>query len=94
MGIVSGYIYKAMHNKNDARCRSLRNQRIERLWRELGEQVAYQWRAFFLRLELHHGLDEHELTLRTRKLLWKLDTRILPILALLFLCSFLDRRSR
>ncbi|KAI5856745.1 MFS general substrate transporter [Durotheca rogersii] len=29
----------------------------------------------------------------TRRVLWKLDTRILPILALLFLCSFLDRTN-
>ncbi|KAI8959917.1 MFS general substrate transporter [Daldinia sp. FL1419] len=29
----------------------------------------------------------------TRKVLWKLDTRILPILAVLFLCSFLDRTN-
>ncbi|KAI1775860.1 MFS general substrate transporter [Hypoxylon cercidicola] len=29
----------------------------------------------------------------TRRILWKLDTRILPILALLFLCSFLDRTN-
>ncbi|KAF3065951.1 hypothetical protein GL218_09267 [Daldinia childiae] len=29
----------------------------------------------------------------TRKILWKLDTRILPILAVLFLCSFLDRTN-
>ncbi|KAI1078004.1 MFS general substrate transporter [Whalleya microplaca] len=29
----------------------------------------------------------------TRKILWKLDTRILPVLALLFLCSFLDRTN-
>ncbi|KAI8626530.1 major facilitator superfamily domain-containing protein [Xylariaceae sp. FL1651] len=28
-----------------------------------------------------------------RKVLWKLDTRILPILALLFLCSFFDRTN-
>ncbi|CAC9894420.1 unnamed protein product [Aureobasidium pullulans] len=28
-----------------------------------------------------------------RKVLWKLDTRILPVLALLFLCSFLDRTN-
>ncbi|GAB7353004.1 hypothetical protein MBLNU459_g3565t2 [Dothideomycetes sp. NU459] len=28
-----------------------------------------------------------------RKILWKLDTRILPVLALLFLCSFLDRTN-
>ncbi|ETN36542.1 uncharacterized protein HMPREF1541_08820 [Cyphellophora europaea CBS 101466] len=29
----------------------------------------------------------------TRKILWKLDTRVLPVLALLFLCSFLDRTN-
>ncbi|OTB03886.1 hypothetical protein M426DRAFT_23409 [Hypoxylon sp. CI-4A] len=29
----------------------------------------------------------------TRKVLWKLDTRILPTLAVLFLCSFLDRTN-
>ncbi|KAI2605593.1 MFS general substrate transporter [Hypoxylon sp. NC1633] len=29
----------------------------------------------------------------TRKVLWKLDTRILPVLAILFLCSFLDRTN-
>ena len=29
----------------------------------------------------------------TRRVLWKLDTRILPVLALLFLCSFLDRTN-
>lgn len=29
----------------------------------------------------------------TRKILFKLDTRILPILAILFLCSFLDRTN-
>ncbi|KAI1186641.1 major facilitator superfamily domain-containing protein [Nemania serpens] len=28
-----------------------------------------------------------------RKVLWKLDTRILPVLALLFLCSFFDRTN-
>ncbi|KAI1340233.1 major facilitator superfamily domain-containing protein [Xylariaceae sp. FL0016] len=28
-----------------------------------------------------------------RKVLWKLDTRILPVLAVLFLCSFLDRTN-
>ncbi|KXJ89086.1 major facilitator superfamily domain-containing protein [Microdochium bolleyi] len=33
--------------------------------------------------------DRHQ----TRAILWKLDTRILPILALLFLCSFLDRTN-
>ncbi|EPE06708.1 major facilitator superfamily transporter [Ophiostoma piceae UAMH 11346] len=35
---------------------------------------------------------EHDRAL-TRKVLWKLDTRILPVLALLFLCSFLDRTN-
>ncbi|KAK8042879.1 hypothetical protein PG994_013362 [Apiospora phragmitis] len=33
--------------------------------------------------------DQH----MTRKILWKLDTRILPVLAVLFLCSFLDRTN-
>lgn len=38
---------------------------------------------------LHH---EHNARL-TRKILFKTDTRVLPILALLFLCSFLDRTN-
>ncbi|KAJ0415558.1 major facilitator superfamily domain-containing protein [Aspergillus carlsbadensis] len=38
------------------------------------------------------GDFEAEQTL-TRRILFKLDTRILPILALLFLCSFLDRTN-
>lgn len=29
----------------------------------------------------------------TRRILFKVDTRVLPILALLFLCSFLDRTN-
>lgn len=29
----------------------------------------------------------------TRSILFKVDTRVLPILALLFLCSFLDRTN-
>ncbi|KAF2757280.1 MFS general substrate transporter [Pseudovirgaria hyperparasitica] len=29
----------------------------------------------------------------TKRLLWKMDSRILPILALLFLCSFIDRTN-
>ncbi|KAK6853681.1 hypothetical protein PG995_010493 [Apiospora arundinis] len=33
--------------------------------------------------------DQH----MTRRILWKLDTRILPVLAVLFLCSFLDRTN-
>lgn len=38
---------------------------------------------------LHH---EHNARL-TRNILFKTDTRVLPILALLFLCSFLDRTN-
>lgn len=38
---------------------------------------------------LHH---EHNARL-TRSILFKTDTRVLPILALLFLCSFLDRTN-
>ncbi|KIW32027.1 uncharacterized protein PV07_03606 [Cladophialophora immunda] len=37
--------------------------------------------------------DDAQTKALTRKLLWKLDTRILPVLALLFLCSFLDRTN-
>ncbi|KAK3496344.1 MFS general substrate transporter [Neurospora crassa] len=29
----------------------------------------------------------------TRRILWKMDTRVLPVLSLLFLCSFLDRAN-
>jgi len=36
-------------------------------------------------------LDPHEEKRITRSILWKLDTRMLPMLALLFLFSFLDR---
>ncbi|KAI1255580.1 hypothetical protein MGN70_002695 [Eutypa lata] len=36
------------------------------------------------------NVDEKRMT---RKILWKLDTRILPVLAALFLCSFLDRTN-
>ncbi|KAI0127197.1 putative MFS transporter [Xylariales sp. AK1849] len=39
-----------------------------------------------------YAFDHHDKHM-TRKILWKLDTRILPILALLFLCSFLDRTN-
>jgi hypothetical protein len=38
-------------------------------------------------------LEVHDDPKLTRKLLWKLDLRILPMLALLFLFSFLDRTS-
>lgn len=37
--------------------RSTRNTRAERLWVELGTQIAHSWRAFFARLEHLHGLD-------------------------------------
>ncbi|KAJ3887249.1 hypothetical protein GG344DRAFT_56024 [Lentinula edodes] len=37
--------------------RSTRNNRIERLWVEVGAQFARKWRAFFQRLESLHGLD-------------------------------------
>ncbi|KAK4139675.1 uncharacterized protein C8A04DRAFT_32799, partial [Dichotomopilus funicola] len=39
-----------------------------------------------------HSTLENEAHL-TRRILWKTDTRILPILSLLFLCSFLDRTN-
>ncbi|KAH9889729.1 MFS general substrate transporter [Xylariomycetidae sp. FL2044] len=39
------------------------------------------------------GLSAAEEAKLTRRVLWKLDTRILPVLALLFLCSFLDRTN-
>ncbi|KAJ5774679.1 hypothetical protein N7457_009575 [Penicillium paradoxum] len=39
-----------------------------------------------------HGDHEHQQKL-TRSVLWKLDIRILPMLAALFLCSFLDRTN-
>ncbi|KAF2736686.1 MFS general substrate transporter [Polyplosphaeria fusca] len=37
--------------------------------------------------------ENHELHISTQKLLWKLDTRILPLFILLVLCSFLDRTN-
>lgn len=39
--------------------------------------------------QLHHEHHAH----MTRTILFKTDTRVLPILALLFLCSFLDRTN-
>jgi hypothetical protein len=39
--------------------RSTHNQRIERLWVEVGSQFARRWRAFFARLEQDHLLDAH-----------------------------------
>lgn len=44
--------------------------------------------------EVEEPLAEAEYRARmTRKVLLKVDTRVLPILALLFLCSFLDRTN-
>lgn len=40
-----------------------------------------------------HSDNQHYNTHLTRRILLKTDTRILPILALLFLCSFLDRTN-
>ncbi|KAH8088949.1 hypothetical protein BXZ70DRAFT_865733, partial [Cristinia sonorae] len=37
--------------------RSTYNNRIERLWVEVGSQYVRAWRAFFYRLEQLHGLD-------------------------------------
>ncbi|KAJ5101437.1 hypothetical protein NUU61_003659 [Penicillium alfredii] len=42
---------------------------------------------------LHRFGDQAHQQKLTRRILWKLDTRILPMLALLFLCSFLDRTN-
>ncbi|KAL1873995.1 hypothetical protein VTK73DRAFT_646 [Phialemonium thermophilum] len=42
---------------------------------------------------LHGGIVTEDEKRLLRGLLWKLDTRILPVLALLFLCSFLDRTN-
>ncbi|KAK0648728.1 major facilitator superfamily domain-containing protein [Cercophora newfieldiana] len=38
-------------------------------------------------------VGERDVVSLTRRILWKMDTRILPVLALLFLCSFLDRTN-
>ncbi|KAL1607875.1 hypothetical protein SLS60_002813 [Paraconiothyrium brasiliense] len=37
--------------------------------------------------------EDREINITTQKLLWKLDTRILPLFILLVLCSFLDRTN-
>ncbi|KAG8724435.1 hypothetical protein FRC09_018723 [Ceratobasidium sp. 395] len=39
---------------------STHNQRIERLWLDVGKQFARLWRAFFMRLEKLHGLDRSD----------------------------------
>lgn len=38
-------------------------------------------------------MDHEHRARMTRRILFKVDTRVLPILALLFLCSFLDRTN-
>jgi hypothetical protein len=43
-------------------------------------------------IEDSHLQHEHNARL-TRSILFKTDTRVLPILSLLFLCSFLDRTN-
>lgn len=44
--------------------------------------------------EIELAQDDHAYRARmTRKVLFKVDTHVLPILALLFLCSFLDRTN-
>lgn len=44
--------------------------------------------------EVETARDDHAYRAHmTRTILFKVDTRVLPILALLFLCSFLDRTN-
>ena len=44
--------------------------------------------------ETSHGHEhQHHVDHMTRNILFKVDTRVLPILSLLFLCSFLDRTN-
>lgn len=44
--------------------------------------------------EVERAQDEHEYRAHmTRTILFKVDTRVLPVLAMLFLCSFLDRTN-
>lgn len=42
-------------------------------------------------VERESSMSEAEEAAMRKKVLWKLDTRILPVLAVLFLFSFLDR---
>ena len=42
--------------------RSTHNERIERLWLEVGAQFCRRWKAFFLRLERLHSLDRKNTT--------------------------------
>ncbi|KAH7128494.1 major facilitator superfamily domain-containing protein [Dendryphion nanum] len=47
--------------------------------------------------KIEHGVgdvvDSRDAALLERQVLWKMDSRILPVLALLFLCSFIDRTN-
>lgn len=52
--VQNGFLVSATE---DLACSSTRNQRIERLWVEVGSQFARRWRAFFHRLEDDHFLD-------------------------------------
>ncbi|KEF51712.1 uncharacterized protein A1O9_12347 [Exophiala aquamarina CBS 119918] len=54
---------------------------------EISSQVAGEDESFPSNQGAHHDKA------LTRKLLWKLDSRIVPILAVLFLYSFLDRTN-
>jgi hypothetical protein len=53
--------------------RSARNNRIERLWVEVGTQFARSWRAFFRRLEKIHLLN-----IQCAEHLWLLHVLFLP----------------
>ncbi|VDB89332.1 unnamed protein product [Peniophora sp. CBMAI 1063] len=54
---------------------STNNQRIERLWLDLGIQTIRQWRAFFMRLERLHHLD-----VKNQAHLWLLHKLFLPLI--------------
>ncbi|KAM7221971.1 Major facilitator superfamily domain containing protein [Rhypophila decipiens] len=45
------------------------------------------------RASISQGDDDHYNSKIARRVLFKMDTRVLPVLALLFLCSFLDRTN-
>ncbi|THV03219.1 hypothetical protein K435DRAFT_299205 [Dendrothele bispora CBS 962.96] len=40
--------------------KSVHNIRIERLWLDLTQGLGKKWKLFFLKLELHHGLDRND----------------------------------
>lgn len=54
------------------------------------QEIAYN--------DIEHSIDHHEISgfvqptpAEEKKVMWKLDLRIIPFLGLLYLCSFLDR---